>query len=497
MRIACFVVMAACASAASSQSLLIRHDYLNSNTEYFSVSKKGDTTRLKKPVAREHQNVKLEVTNFNGFVWTAETELTTESAPGGQVHSVLEILTGSFAGQASGILGLMMSGAAQGGLGFGEAGGTTDQRALLKVITDAREPFLKAYNELIRVEEALTRIDLTTDRLLHLKYSTTMPSDAIKAQADDAIRQVFKTAQSPSQADFTQMLFELRNAVESNRQKAQGAGAFYVAALKNVASRGDEATRTWLGQVLGTPLPQLILDSEQALETVKDFDKQLAAFGLEAKLGRMSTYYDAIRMSDFTFHDNVIAEEDYATLKFKVFTNPIAAFELAGIDTTTLVLENQQLLQPVRTKSFRVTVAGGMKVTASVGLSFPTFGEGSQAFYNKDSIITTASASNFIPNVSTFLHFYPFTGRTVSYAGSFGIGVPVTNDGFSLNFMLGASALIGGAQKICVTAGVVSGPLNRLELGYELGDKLESEFTPVPTRKVYDLGAFAGLSFSL
>lgn len=494
MRFAIILVLASLAFGSSAQSLLIRHDYINNNTEYFRISRNGDSVKLKTPIARHDETIKLEVVNFNGFVWVAETELTTEAAQAGNVHSVLDILSESFAGSASGILGTLMS-TMGGGFGFGEATGSSEQRALLDRITAAREPFAKALSELQGVQEKLIAIDLAVNELRNLKFSTTLEAARIKRQAVIAVEDVFHS-EALRQSDFTRLMFDLTSSVELNASRARSSGQDYQRALRD-ALGSDEATRNWLARQMGAPVPQLLKETDQAVGSVDSFQTYFTGFGLDTKLQQMFKLYTDIMTSDFTFTANAMAAEDYTTVKFKVFKNPLVDYEMAGADTSAALTEDQESLEPVFTKGFKVTVAGGIKVTSSVGVSFPTFGANSVEFYNHDSVITSTPGSNFSPNISTFLHFYPFNGRQVTYSGTFGIGVPVISDGFTMNFMLGGSALFGKTQRICVSAGLVSGPLTNLALGFSEGDKLSSEFDPIPVRKVYTLGAFAALTFAL
>lgn len=484
-----------------SQSFIVRHDYINNNTDYLRITSKGDTVKLKSPVAKANQDVKIEVTNFNGFVWTGDLDVTTEDVQlGGHVHSVLDVLTPYIEGGVTSVIDMVQGGGISlgglGGLGFGSEQGTAEQRELLSQITDKAEPFLEAWLELQQIGEQLNAVSSASSRLRELKYSTTLESSAIKSGAREAAIEVFGGPGIPQASDASRLSSKTSQAFALHASRAEGIGSEYVSVLEYVVGSASAQNIAWLGRQLEMPLPQLLKETEDAVDVIPELKEEFALFDLGSKLTQAFKMYDEIANASFRFSDNFNAEGDRATLSLKVFKNPHLAEALLQTDTGA-VSTSQAALEPVVTKSFKVQVKGGMKFSSSLGVTFPTFGNKPQDFFNQDSIIASASASNFVPHVSTLLHVYPYSGTQTNLSGTFGVGIPVSDEGLSLNFMLGASILFGRGQQFGITAGVVTGPLDQLAAGFELGDKLQSEFEPVPMRKSYNLGAFAGLSFSL
>ena len=138
-----------------------------------------------------------------------------------------------------------------------------------------------------------------------------------------------------------------------------------------------------------------------------------------------------------------------------------------------------------------------MKISPSVGITFPTyFGAAKDYFARGDSTIVETNGDNFIPNIAAFVNFYPYTGRAVNIGGSFGIGIPIKGETISPSFLLGPNLVIGNKYRIAVSAGMSTGPVKRLERGYEVGQVL-NEFQEIETRSKYAVGFYSSMSFTI
>jgi hypothetical protein len=159
----------------------------------------------------------------------------------------------------------------------------------------------------------------------------------------------------------------------------------------------------------------------------------------------------------------------------------------------------QRLGMKAKTTPVEVGVYGGLRVKASVGLSFGQFFSRPQQFFVRDSILQSSNKDAFSPILTSFIHFYAPSKRTVSLAGSFGVGFPIAGGETlqSVSFFLGPSLVFGKNERIVMSTGVMGGKVDRLSQGYELGDNFYSDSNVAPTISVYELGFYLGVSFNL
>ncbi len=153
----------------------------------------------------------------------------------------------------------------------------------------------------------------------------------------------------------------------------------------------------------------------------------------------------------------------------------------------------------VEMAAINVPVFGGLKINASVGLSFGQFFSRPQNYYIRDSIILAEEQDAFNPYLTSFIHFYPQSVGMISIGGAVGVGLPMSSDDGlqSTTFFLGPSLIIGKGERIVINAGIMGGKVKRLSQGFEVGDVFHSDADIVPTHHPYELGGFVGVSFNL
>lgn len=174
------------------------------------------------------------------------------------------------------------------------------------------------------------------------------------------------------------------------------------------------------------------------------------------------------------------------TLKMKLKLTPIDSLQRQGMKTIELA--------PVA-----VSVYGGMRVRASVGLNFGQFFARPQSYFVRDSVLRSGNRDAFVPVMTSFVHFYAPSRRAVSVAGSFGVGFPLGGGENlqSISFFLGPSLLFGKSERIVLNTGIMGGRVERLSQGYQVGDRYFSDANQAPTASVYELGVYVGVSFNL
>ncbi|MEM1358467.1 MAG: hypothetical protein AAGF89_09720, partial [Bacteroidota bacterium] len=110
---------------------------------------------------------------------------------------------------------------------------------------------------------------------------------------------------------------------------------------------------------------------------------------------------------------------------------------------------------PVNLSPIRVSVKGGLRVSSSVGLSLGQYFNAPQEYLLREGVVIGAEKDKFLPIMNTMLHFHSYSERGVVLGGTFGVGLPLTSSDAarSTTFLLGPSLVMGGKDKLFLTAG--------------------------------------------
>jgi hypothetical protein len=171
--------------------------------------------------------------------------------------------------------------------------------------------------------------------------------------------------------------------------------------------------------------------------------------------------------------------------------------DLTQIDIRLIPIDSVQI-QGVRTKTLsplEVEVFGGLKINASVGISFAGFFTRPQNYFVREGRIFADDLDAFTPIITSFVHFHPQSKKQVSLGGAFGIGIGIGGESSGLqNYFLGPSVIVGKSQRIVFSTGLMTGKLQRLSQGYRVGDSYDESI--IPTKSIYEMGYFLGVSFN-
>ncbi|HQU60864.1 MAG TPA: hypothetical protein PLU64_16775, partial [Saprospiraceae bacterium] len=172
-------------------------------------------------------------------------------------------------------------------------------------------------------------------------------------------------------------------------------------------------------------------------------------------------------------------------MHFDLTLDPIDSAKILGVSQREL-------------PSIDVPVAGNIKIGASFGVSFGSFFDQQQSYFLRDSVIVAEDKDRFLPIITSFIHFYPQSAGNLSVGGAFGLGISLGDGGGlqSASFFVGPSLIFGQNESLTLSGGLMGGKVERLGKGYKLGDSFISEADVVPTRSVYELGYFLGISFN-
>jgi|GEM_PF-1294139 len=161
-------------------------------------------------------------------------------------------------------------------------------------------------------------------------------------------------------------------------------------------------------------------------------------------------------------------------------------------------LDNDDAKAVLKVRNVKLLAKGGFKINTSVALTLNNFSSSSKDFFIGDDGVIGADDNNYyVPNLSTMINFYPMLGENFNIGGTFGVSIPIANDGGGLSFLLGPSIFIGNKSRLAFSGGVAYGPVKQLRNGLLIGDTTTSRDVDDFTKTVYDFGYFFGISFSL
>lgn len=221
---------------------------------------------------------------------------------------------------------------------------------------------------------------------------------------------------------------------------------------------------------------------ETYVKTAKDMDDQLDKLATIDRNELAEINYLYLEMKDHRFEKTITLRPEDDLTSVQISLVPIDSVKVEGVST--------QELAPLE-----IEVFGGLKINASVGISFAGFFNRPQDFGVRDGRIFADDLDAFVPVITSFIHFHPQSKRQVSLGGAFGLGIGLGGEGNGLqNYFLGPSLIVGKRQRIVFSTGLMTGKVNRLARAYQVGDAFDE--TDVPTKSIYELGYFLGVSFN-
>ncbi|MEZ5031808.1 MAG: hypothetical protein R2787_10445 [Saprospiraceae bacterium] len=339
--------------------------------------------------------------------------------------------------------------------------------------------------ELAEIEENVRRRDQVLEYIQDLKYNPNIPPVKIGELVTEELEALLpkgdtKVTTSPRQ----QALDDLMTVSKK-----------YRAEVRNLAELDSTAATIPASTPKLTTLKNLIhtsyLDTDavgKALAAQEADVKRLVAREAGKEFEVMATIrqeYEAIKNNDFSYTYRTQAGEDDLELQV-VF--------IARDSLNRPLTSGREELAPIA-----ISVYGGLQINASVGVNFGQYANAPQTYFVRDSFLRAEDESNFIPFLTTSVHFYFQSRKNLSLGGSFGVGIPLSsNDNLETpTFFLGPSVIVGKGQNFTISAGALGGRIRRLSQGYSVGDRYSSDANVVPTKTKYELGYYVGISFNM
>ncbi|MEZ5007413.1 MAG: hypothetical protein R2728_09325 [Chitinophagales bacterium] len=491
---------------AQSQELIIEYDYIGKTSRYLKIDKRGDTVTVKSPVVKSGTDVMVKVINYNENALFTEAEVTNETLiESSNPFGLLNMLSPIFNVASKGVLTNMFDerGVDISEIEFGFSSDVANDPQL-KTVQDKFMTLNRKVYDLAQLEQTIQDLEFGLNQLYILSRNTKLYPADMKEQARQIVSTTLKNGDQPELSSF----YRKRESIlkESREQIAS-----VKLVSKDILKYENLTQQDNFGFASSENLQvyeQLTTETESLVDAIEDFETTFSKEEIEQMLQLMQQLYFSISNSSFTYSTNALAEGDRTNINLVFYTIPPVGTidnseEDAGEEDDIesdfgYALPSQNYSpNPLRTKSFKVNVSGGLKISPSIGVAFPTYFGASKDYYARgDSTIVETNGSNFTPNIAAFVNFYPYTGRAVNFGGSFGVGIPISGGTISPSFLLGGSLVLGTKYRIAVTGGMATGPVTRLENGYEVGQNL-ALFQELKTKVKYAVGFYSGISFTI
>jgi hypothetical protein len=285
-------------------------------------------------------------------------------------------------------------------------------------------------------------------------------------------------SENASHADFMNTIESLNNAYMTHLSSFKLSSEDFEGAFNRLSSSRGETTAK-------NPIKRL---SDEVTKMEEFYDDDF----ISVKVNLLENMYESIINTEFRFNASDLAEKDFLDIKLDMYEYPT---DDEGLPKAVSQTELEDLVM-VKNKKLKVTVKGDLKINSSLGLAFPYYAN-NFGYINVGGEIVEQPGNNFAPNISAFMNFYPYNGKLGQLGGTFGLGLPIAGDDRNLSVFLGGASLFGSKNRIVLNAGASLGQVTQLDMGLQNGEMLDNEFMDVPTRQVWQWGAFLGISFSV
>lgn len=490
---------------AFSQSTLIIYNYHNETYSFYKLTKNGDTIQTKRPYSYKGIPVKVIVKDLNTFCY--EVTFTSQSFEEKPLNSEqnIETLISSY-GSGFKTTGaevkeddheedynsLYEEGSFQGvteskdAFGMGPDEFEKEYEMLesqSEILDKANSDMIKASKKIESILDFIQLTEFTNQELIKLRSNTNLTEAEMKRRATELSLRVFENT-----VELNQVISVA--SVKSNELDRHVGD--YITAFRTFENQ-TELIKTSIGTLetkvknenFKSSVDNLSKHVTSRYESVKDNYIDLQEVlnrdvnsEIRAKLMEVYTNYDDIMNADFNYEYTLNTDKDVTRLTMK-FGKP-----------------NVDSLPPLKTRYIDIPTQGGLRVNSSAGLSFISYFNGQSTYFNDGGYIGEEAGDLFLPSLTTMFHFYRQTYKPFTLGGSFGLSVPVEGEKQFI-YMGGVSGIIGKTQRVIVNVGGFGGRISRLDQGLRVGDELNSIYSEVPVKSVFDFGFYVGLTFNI
>jgi hypothetical protein len=289
---------------ASGQRLLVEYDFLNDDFSYFKVSKSGVKKRISSAVVTRKHNVKVQVVNYNPFVYTAVANYSTKTIDDAPNLNFLSLI--SPLGLPTG--GTSFLNSITGSNPVTRGGLWADPKA-----SAAMQKVQETYEALYQAEQMSNSIDFVLEKVHKLKYNPYLPADSIKSFCNTLVTDLMGQPAIQPQ-DFLTKANQINSAVNNDVAQLNAHVASFQSAYTQYAN-----TRGKSGGFEGEGSDVMVQNwGKQAMAFANSFNSEL----LLKKLDYLETEYQAIMNTPFVFNTSDVAEGDEITVTIDFYRNP-------------------------------------------------------------------------------------------------------------------------------------------------------------------------------
>mgnify|MGYP000072964537 CR=1 FL=1 len=487
------------------------HIYYDVSADSLYYLENGKLTA--EPNFRKGKPVKLHVVNYNDYLYNLsieldESDVNVPSAGSGQMFQVgnknllsqLMATAGDSGGSGSSVQNNVdwLSNNMEGGANYA----TAESSAMAKTYSRLSSTYSSSLKNIIRKEQRIStqtssiESDITifaenqfmVAEIEQLKYNPQLRPDQIKRLSLEYLNRVFDD-QDPADLDLSEVIKkgDIKTKLNKKINRYQELVAelekeiFFLELIKD--------------SLVSLPLPStaekqsLAVAYDKVKETATNYEEQATTLAEQASelqnwemkdLMSVRYTYEELKEHPFSYTYTFTPKQDEVKLNITLTPN----------DSAKVKNLNERKLAPIEFPTY-----GGVKVNASVGISFGGYFNRPQNYFSRDGQIRAEDGDAFLPIVTSFIHFYRQGQGPVSLGGSFGLGVAIGGETSGQTYFLGPSIILGKGQRVVISTGIMGGRVQRLGQDFEVGDLFDE--SNVPLRNVYEMGYFLGFSFNL
>lgn len=439
----------------SGQDLLIRYDVVKRDVSYFKIKKTKDSQKLipmRNPRIGANRQVKVEYVNINPFVWKQPgvNLVTVASDSVASFNPFTMLLPTSFSDR----LGPLS-------LGLTRDASASDPQFLM--CANATNALADAYNDMDK-----------------LKYNYKLTKQEILAESNKKIKTVAKTCTSSVKLDTTKSTFQKQD-FEMLRSYFSDACQKYINTRSSSTILSNEVNEK-LNKFFGRSGSSESAKQISVVDAVSDIEEN----------------YNMLADADFSFENSFLVS-DKDVVVHMTFSLTDEFRKKTGKDSTKVETESKRP-QKVKDESIFIPVRGGVQISNSAGIGFTYLGNQRQSYYiefnpkDSTSYLQSKNDHRVIPVVGSFLNVYSRRMGVVNLGGSFGLSIAL-QEVFSINYMFGATAVIGRKGRVLVSGGVVLSPVTEPAKGYYVG--MQTSNVDFPTELNYKPGMFFFVHYNI
>lgn len=424
------LLLCLCWSMTQAQDVHVYYDVFSNHITY-----QVNGEAVEKPLLKKGNDLILHIQNYNDYIYKLKVDTKDANYNIGNAGLDGSLMSGGNTGVLSQLKGMLGTGTPletmldNSDVGSRDGFGTESTTVITQEMKGYQSKFQTLMQELTAIEEEVRDADNDIDadvqsyqfnnfmqkEAIALKNNVDLPPNKIKELTMEYIEQILDLDQRKKfnlkdlferqnlQADLKEKVEEYETGVTKMEQKLNEAKLLRATMLALEYPEIEKAKISLNVEAVETKTKQLKVKAD----TLKKQIPKLANWNIE-ELAQIRYLYE--EMQEHRFEKTIVLtpEKDITDLTITLIPTDSAK--------TKNVVERQ--LNPIKIRSY-----GGLKVNASVGISFASYFERPQNYLVRDGIIIGDDLDAFSPVITSFVHFYGEGKRQTTVGGTFGFWV--------------------------------------------------------------------------